>query len=195
MVKTPTGQTILARIDRINPDETADVTLVTRQPMRGVKFTDMGPPPGEMLAQKGMQAAAPAADPNPFQPVHEPANAPVKPGLPFQISPQEFQLNAQSQATFTQRFNGPAKVGDSLVVEVVGYRHGTCFGGGGGIYTTDTAVYTAAVHAGLLKDGERGRIKVTMVTPLPKYDALDQHGIRSSEWPNQWPAFRIEKAE
>lgn len=183
------GKWTAARVDAIYPNKTADVTLVTRQVVRGVKFSEMSLMTPLDSDMSSASASVPSPIPNP------PQTFPGTPVPPPQLSAQDFQLNIEAQNAFALRFNGSAKVGDTMVLEVIGYPLGTCFGGQDAIYSTDTSIYVAAVHAGLLKNGERGRITVTMVNPLPSYPSLTQNGVTSSSWPDTWPAIQISKAK
>lgn len=192
------GKWVAARVDVIHPNDTVDVTLMTREVVRGVSFSDLYQmTPDDVAMHSGGKADT--TESNPFQELDEPAkspqNAPKPPTASGQISAEDLNFNIQAQSTFARRFQGAAKVGDSMVLEVVGFRHGACYGGKDRIYSTDTSIYVAAVHAGFLKEGERGRIKITMVNPLPNYPSLTQNGITSSSWPDTWAAIQISKVD
>jgi hypothetical protein len=58
-------------------------------------------------------------------------------------------------------------------------------------YTSDSHVATAAVHAGILKLGQTGIVKVTTFPTHPQYQGSTQNGITSSSW-SAYPGFRIQ---
>jgi hypothetical protein len=80
----------------------------------------------------------------------------------------------------------------SFTIEVVGSSSGQVWGTG--TYTDDSSIGAAAVHAGVLKPGERGLVRVTLVPGQAKYAGSLQNGIESSEYA-AWPgSFRVERA-
>jgi hypothetical protein len=66
---------------------------------------------------------------------------------------------------------------------------------GTNVYTIDTNLAAAAVHAGVLKDGEEGMVKVTMLPPAGDHKASTQNGVTSSAWNAVGPCYKIEKAK
>lgn len=85
------------------------------------------------------------------------------------------------------------KEGKTLIFSVKGRTSGSVWGDG--IYTDDSDLGTVAVHAGLLKPGQVGLIKVTIMAGREKYSGSKQHGVTSSEF-QQFPgSIRVEKAE
>jgi hypothetical protein len=84
------------------------------------------------------------------------------------------------------------RIGESFYFEVVGEVSGPLWGTD--IYTSDSAIAKAVVHAGILRIGEKAVIKVTVVNPLPRYDGSTRNGVASSSW-DYWPgAYRVEAA-
>jgi hypothetical protein len=63
------------------------------------------------------------------------------------------------------------------------------------VYTHDSALSAAAVHAGVLASGERGFVRVTWVdTVNVSFVGSERNGIRSASY-GPWPSgFRIERA-
>jgi LCCL domain len=59
------------------------------------------------------------------------------------------------------------------------------------IYAGDSALATAAVHAGLVKPGETAIIKVTVVPPLTQYQGSEQNGITSNDFSRFGKAYRL----
>lgn len=58
---------------------------------------------------------------------------------------------------------------------------------GTGVYTYDTPISAAAIHAGVLKPGETADIRVTMLGPVPGFTASTQNGITSNAY-SAYPA-------
>jgi LCCL domain len=59
------------------------------------------------------------------------------------------------------------------------------------IYTSDSSLGTAAVHAGLLTPGEKRVLQLSIEQPLNTYPGTVRHGITSGSWPH-WPgAFSL----
>lgn len=83
------------------------------------------------------------------------------------------------------------KIGQSFFFQVTGEVNGTLWGSD--IYTSDSVLATACVHAGLLRPGETGVVKVTMVPPIPVFQGLTRHGVTSQPWTTGWAgAYRVE---
>jgi serine/threonine protein kinase len=72
------------------------------------------------------------------------------------------------------------QMGNQLEVEVIGSATGTVWGTE--MYTSDSDVATAAVHAGLVRLHERARITVTLVKSPSHYTGSTSHGIRSHDY-------------
>jgi hypothetical protein len=82
-------------------------------------------------------------------------------------------------------------VGQSYYFQATGNTHGPLWGTG--VYTSDSNLGTACVHAGVLKVGEAGVVKVTMVKPLTVFPGSQRHGVNSSTWNTGWPgAYTVE---
>lgn len=61
------------------------------------------------------------------------------------------------------------------------------------VYTGDSALSPAAVHAGALMPGESGVVRVTVVKPLKKYQGSDRNGVISSSFGAYSTAYQIER--
>ena len=59
------------------------------------------------------------------------------------------------------------------------------------VYTGDSAIAVAAVHAGVVKAGAASIVKITVEKPLPRYAASTQHGVTSHEFGQFGTAYRI----
>ena len=63
-------------------------------------------------------------------------------------------------------------------------------------YTNDSSLAAAAVHAGALKQGETGVVKVTMQPGIPSYRGSTRNGVSSQDWQNagDYVTFTIQRA-
>ncbi len=80
-------------------------------------------------------------------------------------------------------------IGATFYFRVVGSADGPVWGTD--IYAGDSALATAAVHAGLVKPGETAIIKVTVVPPLTQYQGSEQNGITSNDFGRFGKAYRL----
>lgn len=62
---------------------------------------------------------------------------------------------------------------------------------GSDVYTTDSTLGMAAVHAGVLKNGETGVVLVTIVAGQPAYTGSTRNGVTTSAWPAYPSSFRV----
>jgi hypothetical protein len=83
------------------------------------------------------------------------------------------------------------KVGKTFVFRVTGATTGTVWGSG--VYTGDSPLATAAVHAGVVKNGQTGLVKVTIVIPPPVFDGTTQNGVTTSGYGPFQGAYQINK--
>lgn len=81
------------------------------------------------------------------------------------------------------------RVGKVFSFRVTGAIGGTVWGSD--TYTTDSALATAAVHAGALKLGQTGIVKVKIVPPPPTFIATARNGVMSNPWSGHPGAFQI----
>jgi hypothetical protein len=83
------------------------------------------------------------------------------------------------------------KVGQSFFFQVAGATVGPVWGTD--VYTSDSDLGSVCVHAGLLRPGEEGAVKVTVVAPPPAFAGSRRNGITSADWRTGWSgAFRVE---
>jgi hypothetical protein len=85
------------------------------------------------------------------------------------------------------------RTGTSFVVQVVGVASGSVWGSG--TYSDDSSIAAAAVHAGLLKPGEMGMIRVTTAAGQAAYVASEQNGIKSQAYGPFEGSFRLERVK
>ncbi len=72
---------------------------------------------------------------------------------------------------------------------VVGANGGSLWGTG--IYTADSTLAAAAVHAGVLRLGERGVVKVTILPGQSSYAGSDRNGVTSSGFASYPSSYRV----
>ena len=120
-----------------------------------------------------------------------------------------------AQAQPTGKFSGSAKLGSPLMeapaaqprpdpgtlfsygndigttyrFTVVGGTLGTIWGDG--IYTSDSVLAVAAVHAGLLQPGEAGIVTVEIIDGLSAYEGVSRNGVTSNAYGPWSSAFRM----
>jgi LCCL domain len=83
------------------------------------------------------------------------------------------------------------KVGKTFVFRVTGGTQDIIWGTG--VYTGDSALKTAAVHAGVLRNGQTGLVKVLIVIAPPAFDGTQQNGVTSSPYGPFQGAYQIVK--
>lgn len=81
-------------------------------------------------------------------------------------------------------------VGESTELEVTGNLSGAVWGTI--VYTNDSSLPAAAVHAGLLKEGETGRVKVTMLPGRESYESSNRNGVTSLKYAQWHGSFWLE---
>jgi hypothetical protein len=79
--------------------------------------------------------------------------------------------------------------GTSFIVQVVGAASGNVWGTGA--YTDDSSIAAAAVHAGLLKPGELGFLRVTVEGGRDSYAGSERNGVKSSNYGAYDGSFRL----
>ena len=84
-------------------------------------------------------------------------------------------------------------VGLSFSIQVTGAATGPVWGTG--VYTDDSSLAAAAVHAGLLKAGEIGILRVTIAPGRQSYVASEQNGVKSQPYGPWEGSVRIERVK
>jgi len=79
----------------------------------------------------------------------------------------------------------PSDVGKSFLFDVTGTIHGPLWGTD--VYTSDSSLAKAVVHAGILKKGERGVVKVTALDTSERegFQGSRRNGVTSLDW-DEW---------
>ena len=83
-----------------------------------------------------------------------------------------------------------AEVGDYFYLEVTGSDRGVIRGTD--VYTADSALGAAAVHAGVLAAGETGLVKVTVLPGRERYEGSDRNGVTAQDFGALPRSFRVE---
>lgn len=81
------------------------------------------------------------------------------------------------------------KIGKTFRFRVVGNSAGYVWGSD--VYTADSWLATAAIHAGALVPGEQGVVEVTMLPGQPRYTGSSRNGVVSGPWEAYSGSFRV----
>ena len=82
------------------------------------------------------------------------------------------------------------RMGETLPFKVTGSENGLIYGTG--IYTADSTLAMAAVHAGMVKTGETTILRVTILPGQPSYKGSEAHGVASRDWQEFSLSYRFE---
>jgi hypothetical protein len=97
-------------------------------------------------------------------------------------------VGAQPEPESLTQFRG--QVGRTFLFEVTGSTAGSVWGSQ--VYTDDSDLGTVAVHAGLLRDGQNGIIKVTILPGFERYEGSTRSGVTSSPYENWDGSYIVE---
>jgi len=90
-------------------------------------------------------------------------------------------------------YQQPAHIGKTFTFRVTGAAGGSLWGTE--MYTLDSLLAAAAVHMGVLKIGQIGNVKVTILGPSIGFVGSTQNGLMSSNYANYPGAYRIHMRE
>jgi hypothetical protein len=82
-----------------------------------------------------------------------------------------------------------ANIGKTYLFRVTGSLSGNVWGTD--VYTTDSTLPAVAVHAGVLKPGQTGVVKVTILTPPGIFVGSTRNGVTSSAYPGFPGAYKV----
>ncbi|RIK87953.1 MAG: hypothetical protein DCC67_01180 [Planctomycetota bacterium] len=82
--------------------------------------------------------------------------------------------------------------GETIAFELIGSDQGSVWGDG--LYADDSDLATAAVHAGVLKPGEKGVVRVTILPGADSYAGATRHGVTSRPYKSWLGSFRFPDA-
>jgi hypothetical protein len=97
--------------------------------------------------------------------------------------------SSRPQADPGTLFNYADAVGQTLQFALVGSTSGTIWGDE--IYTSDSVLAVAAVHAGLLAPGESGVVTVEVIEGPASYQGIERNGVVSRSYANWDIAYRF----
>lgn len=61
------------------------------------------------------------------------------------------------------------------------------------VYTGDSTLAAAAVHAGAVKTGETAVVRVTVMAPLAQYQGSVRNGVTSHDYGRYGTAYRVDR--
>jgi hypothetical protein len=97
-------------------------------------------------------------------------------------------VKAQADPGTLTAFRG--QQGKSFYFEVTGGNVGSVWGTD--IYTDDSTLAAAAVHAGVLQVGQKGIVKVTVLPGEMSYLGTTRNGITTANWPAWQGSYKVE---
>jgi hypothetical protein len=119
-----------------------------------------------------------------------------QPGLDPRIRPDTLRRNllkGEKELNLQLRVSRPAIPPGAVgiaIVDVVGTNTGSLWGTD--VYTDDSSVALAAVHAGLLKAGERGLVQVTLLAGQNSYRGSTRNGVTSNSYGAWAGSYKVE---
>jgi hypothetical protein len=81
--------------------------------------------------------------------------------------------------------------GTTYYFRVTGASDGSVWGTD--VYTGDSALATAAVHADAVSAGETAVVRVTVMPPLAQYQGSVRHGVSSHDYGRFGTAYRVDR--
>jgi hypothetical protein len=87
----------------------------------------------------------------------------------------------------------PEEIGKVLFCAVTGSVEGSVWGTG--VFTSDSKLAAAAVHASVLKPGEKGVVRVTVLAGQSRYAPSTANGVTSLEYGPWNVSFSVESAK
>lgn len=81
--------------------------------------------------------------------------------------------------------------GTTYYFRVTGVTDGSVWGTD--VYTGDSALASAAVHAGAVKAGEAAVVRVTVMPPLAQYQGSVRNGVTSHDFGRFGTAYRVDR--
>lgn len=95
-------------------------------------------------------------------------------------------LAAEAPPTMLELCDG---AGTTYYFRITGSTEGQVWGTG--VYTGDSPLAAAAVHAGLLKPGQTGILRVTSIPPPSAFQGSVRHGVASHDFGRFGTAYRL----
>lgn len=83
-----------------------------------------------------------------------------------------------------------SRINESFYMEATGSIHGSIWGTD--VYTSDSSLDVACVHAGVLQEGETGVVKVTMLKPPAAFSGTTRNGVTTRSYGSYGGAYKVE---
>ena len=109
--------------------------------------------------------------------------------------------NEEIKALLDQGFlaaDAPARIqdlcdtpGTTYYFRVTGSAEGSLWGTD--VYTADSSLAVAAVHAGAITPGETAVVRVTVMPPLAQYQGTVRNGVTSHDYGRYGTAYRVDR--
>ncbi len=106
------------------------------------------------------------------------------------VSDSPFTLHMPRNGSMT-RFRGMN--GKTFALTLRGDAGGEIWGSD--IYTDDSNIAAAAVHSGVLADGEMGTVLITVLAGQDSYTASERNGVSSKQYGSWHGSYRLERLE
>jgi hypothetical protein len=84
-------------------------------------------------------------------------------------------------------------IGQTFYFRVIGRTTGEIWGTD--LYTADSDLGTAVVHAGVLHNGQEGLVKVVILPGAESYPGSVRHGVSSASWGSWTGSYRLEAVQ
>ena len=97
---------------------------------------------------------------------------------------------AQSQAPLNMK-NYRGNNGSVYTFQVTGKTSGRIWGGSDNIYTDDSEIATAVVHAGVLSAGQSGTVRIKVLSGRSSYPSLSRNGVKSIQYGSWDGSYQI----
>ena len=82
-------------------------------------------------------------------------------------------------------------VGQTFYFNVTGVANGSVWGTD--VYTSDSNLASAAVHAGVLRVGQRGTVRVTIVKPPERFEGSERNGVMTFDFGPYPGSFKVRR--
>ena len=83
------------------------------------------------------------------------------------------------------------RIGQTFYFDVIGDVHGAVWGSD--VYTLDSTLAVAAVHAGVLKTGQRGMIRVTIVESPERHEGSEKNEVHTGDWGPFTASYKVRR--
>jgi LCCL domain-containing protein len=111
----------------------------------------------------------------------------------FAVFQGSYRIDVGQSATRPTSLAGlRGRIGEVLVLPVVGSTSGSVWGSE--IYTDDSSLAAAAVHAGAVQAGEFAFVRVTILGGQQQYSSAVRNGVKSEQYGEWQGSFQIQRA-